>query len=92
MKKCPRGMFAEIKYDGERIQIHKKGEEYSFYSRNLKKMLEWKVAAVKDYITEVFPHPSTSPLIRLRTNFSKRLTLLCSRRKPTQSSWTVRSC
>jgi hypothetical protein len=60
MKKCPRGMFAEIKYDGERIQIHKKGEEYSFYSRNLKKMLEWKVAAVKDYITEVFPHPPIS--------------------------------
>ncbi|ELR11572.1 ATPdependent DNA ligase domain containing protein, partial [Acanthamoeba castellanii str. Neff] len=51
-QKCPRGMFAEIKYDGERIQIHKKGDEYAFFSRNLKKILEWKVAAVRDYITE----------------------------------------
>lgn len=53
MKKCPRGMFAEIKYDGERIQIHKKGDEYAFFSRNLKKILEWKVAEVKNYITQV---------------------------------------
>jgi hypothetical protein len=57
MKKCPRGMFAEIKYDGERIQIHKKGDEYAFFSRNLKKILEWKVAAVRDYITEVLRDP-----------------------------------
>ncbi len=50
-------MFAEIKYDGERIQIHKKGDEYAFFSRNLKKILEWKVAAVRDYITEVLRDP-----------------------------------
>lgn len=36
MKRCPTGMFSEIKYDGERIQIHKNGDKYDFYSRNLK--------------------------------------------------------
>lgn len=53
MKKCPKGMFSEIKYDGERIQIHKKGNDYAFFSRNLKPILEWKVAEVKDYIPQV---------------------------------------
>lgn len=28
MKRCPNGMFAEIKYDGERIQIHKNGSSF----------------------------------------------------------------
>ena len=36
MKKCPNGMFAEIKYDGERVQIHKQGSAFQFFSRSLK--------------------------------------------------------
>lgn len=26
--KCPDGMYSEIKYDGERIQLHKRGNEF----------------------------------------------------------------
>lgn len=26
-QKCPNGMFSEIKYDGERVQLHKEGKE-----------------------------------------------------------------
>ncbi len=43
MKRCPKGFFSEIKYDGERIQIHKDGDEYKCYSRTLKPVMEWKV-------------------------------------------------
>lgn len=43
MKKCPNGMYAEIKYDGERLQIHKKGTSYQYYSRSLKTVLPHKV-------------------------------------------------
>ncbi|KAN0047335.1 hypothetical protein ACTA71_001717 [Dictyostelium dimigraforme] len=42
--------FAEIKYDGERIQIHKDGNQFSCYSRNLKPLMPWKVEEVKSYI------------------------------------------
>eukprot|EP01117_Protostelium_nocturnum_P010644 TRINITY_DN3832_c0_g3_i2.p1 TRINITY_DN3832_c0_g3~~TRINITY_DN3832_c0_g3_i2.p1 ORF type:complete len:848 (+),score=249.92 TRINITY_DN3832_c0_g3_i2:325-2544(+) len=52
MKLCPNGMFAEIKYDGERIQIHKEGDEFKCFSRNLKEMKESKVGEVVKYITK----------------------------------------
>lgn len=42
-KRSPGGIFAEIKYDGERIQIHKSNDEYKCYSRNLKLVQDWKV-------------------------------------------------
>ncbi|KAK5581379.1 hypothetical protein RB653_001411 [Dictyostelium firmibasis] len=42
--------YAEIKYDGERIQIHKDGNQFSCYSRNLKPLMPWKVEEVKSYI------------------------------------------
>ncbi|OON17191.1 hypothetical protein X801_06974 [Opisthorchis viverrini] len=29
-------LFAEIKYDGERVQIHKDGDKFAFFSRSLK--------------------------------------------------------
>ena len=36
MKKCPNGLYAEIKYDGERLQVHKNAKsEFNYFSRNL---------------------------------------------------------
>eukprot|EP00727_Mastigamoeba_balamuthi_P002230 m51a1_g12003 putative dna ligase 3 (895) ;mRNA; f:142-3815 len=52
MRRMPGGFFSEIKYDGERIQIHKDGEAVVCYSRKLKPIMEWKVAAVRDYIPQ----------------------------------------
>ena len=43
MKKCPNGMFSEIKYDGERVQVHKSGDHFSYFSRSLKPVLPHKV-------------------------------------------------
>ncbi|XP_053310863.1 DNA ligase 3 [Spea bombifrons] len=55
MKKCPNGMYAEIKYDGERVQVHKSGDHFSYFSRSLKPVLPHKVAHFKDYIPKAFP-------------------------------------
>ena len=43
MKKCPNGFYAEIKYDGERVQLHKRGNEFQYFSRSLKPVLAHKV-------------------------------------------------
>lgn len=43
MKKCPNGMFSEIKYDGERVQVHKNGDRFNYFSRSLKPVLPHKV-------------------------------------------------
>lgn len=43
IQRCPNGLYAEIKYDGERVQIHKQRGEFKCYSRNLKPVLEHKV-------------------------------------------------
>ena len=42
-KKCPNGMYSEIKYDGERVQLHKKGDQFKYFSRSLKPVLPHKV-------------------------------------------------
>ncbi|XP_045841920.1 DNA ligase 3 isoform X3 [Meles meles] len=55
MKKCPNGMFSEIKYDGERVQVHKNGDHFNYFSRSLKPVLPHKVAHFKDYIPQAFP-------------------------------------
>lgn len=55
MKKCPNGMFSEIKYDGERVQVHKNGDHFSYFSRSLKPVLPHKVAHFKDFIPTAFP-------------------------------------
>uniref|UniRef100_A0A452UNU8 DNA ligase n=1 Tax=Ursus maritimus TaxID=29073 RepID=A0A452UNU8_URSMA len=55
MKKCPNGMFSEIKYDGERVQVHKNGDRFNYFSRSLKPVLPHKVAHFKDYIPQAFP-------------------------------------
>lgn len=46
MKKCPNGMFSEIKYDGERVQVHKDGDHFSYFSRSLKPVLPHKVRSL----------------------------------------------
>lgn len=28
LEKYPQGMYSEIKYDGERVQLHKRGNEF----------------------------------------------------------------
>ncbi|KFP72757.1 DNA ligase 3 [Acanthisitta chloris] len=55
MKKCPNGMYAEIKYDGERVQVHKNGDHFNYFSRRLKPVLPHKVAHFKDFIPQAFP-------------------------------------
>ncbi|XP_038221753.1 DNA ligase 3 [Zerene cesonia] len=55
MKKCPNGMFSEIKYDGERVQVHKKGSEFKYFSRALKPVMPHKVNHFKDYLPKAFP-------------------------------------
>ncbi|XP_041479664.1 DNA ligase 3-like [Lytechinus variegatus] len=56
MRKCPNGMYAEIKYDGERVQIHKQGDNFQYFSRSLKPVLPHKVAHIKDWIPKACPH------------------------------------
>lgn len=56
VKKCPNGMLIEIKYDGERVQLHKKGNEFTYFSRSLKPVMPYKVAHLKDYIPQAFLH------------------------------------
>ena len=55
MKKCSNGMLSEVKYDGERVQVHKKGNEFRYFSRSLKPVLAHKVNLFKDYIPKAFP-------------------------------------
>lgn len=50
VRRCPNGFFAEIKYDGERIQIHKNGDEFKYYSRNLKNIMEHKLRGLQQFI------------------------------------------
>ncbi|XP_056140714.1 DNA ligase 3 isoform X2 [Lampris incognitus] len=54
MKKCPNGMYSEIKYDGERVQVHKDGDSFCYFSRSLKPVLPHKVAHFKEYIPKAF--------------------------------------
>lgn len=37
------GILVEIKYDGERIQIHKQGNKFAYFSRSLKQVPPHKV-------------------------------------------------
>uniref|UniRef100_A0A6Q2XBM6 DNA ligase n=1 Tax=Esox lucius TaxID=8010 RepID=A0A6Q2XBM6_ESOLU len=54
MKKCPNGMYSEIKYDGERVQVHKNGDHFNYFSRSLKPVLPHKVAHFKEFIPQAF--------------------------------------
>ncbi|XP_073415038.1 DNA ligase 3 [Dendrobates tinctorius] len=77
MKKCPNGMYAEIKYDGERVQVHKNGDHFSYFSRSLKPVLPHKVAHFKDYLPKAFPGGNSmildSEVLLIDTNTGKPL-------------------
>lgn len=55
MKKCPNGMYSEIKYDGERVQLHMNDGKFVFYSRSLKPVQQHKVKHFDTYIPQAFP-------------------------------------
>lgn len=55
LSKCPKGFYSEIKYDGERVQIHKYGYKFKFFSRNLKPVQEHKIAQLKTHLPNAFP-------------------------------------
>nr|XP_061801788.1 DNA ligase 3-like isoform X1 [Nerophis lumbriciformis] len=77
MKKCPNGMYSEIKYDGERVQVHKSGDSFSYFSRSLKPVLPHKVAHFKEYIPQAFPGGHSmildAEVLLIDTNTSKPL-------------------
>ncbi|XP_054481540.1 DNA ligase 3 [Anoplopoma fimbria] len=77
MKKCPNGMYSEIKYDGERVQVHKNGDHFSYFSRSLKPVLPHKVAHFKEYIPKAFPGGHSmildAEVLLIDTNTSKPL-------------------
>lgn len=54
-EKCPNGMYSEIKYDGERVQLHKSGTTFKYFSRSLKPVLAHKVGHFKNHIPKAFP-------------------------------------
>nr|CDS32321.1 DNA ligase 3 [Hymenolepis microstoma] len=49
------GVLVEIKYDGERVQIHKHGDKFVYYSRSLKPVQPHKVEHLKEFIPKAFP-------------------------------------
>lgn len=67
IRRCPEGFFAEIKYDGERVQIHKNGDNYQYFSRSLKPVQPYKVSncTKKQHtcvlLTFCMPRPSPPP-------------------------------
>ncbi|CAK6977484.1 DNA ligase 3 [Scomber scombrus] len=77
MKKCPNGMYSEIKYDGERVQVHKNGDNFSYFSRSLKPVLPHKVVHFKEYIPQAFPGGHSmildAEVLLIDTNTSKPL-------------------
>ena len=56
IKKCPNGMYAEIKYDGERVQVHKQGNKFEYFSRSLKPVQSHKVHTCTCTHVYVQPH------------------------------------
>ena len=53
--KCPNGILCEQKYNGERVQLHKIGREFKFFSRNLRPVIAHKVKHFEEHIPKAFP-------------------------------------
>lgn len=56
LSKCRAGMICEIKYDGERLQVHKEGDSFSFWSRSQKAVAKHKVENVEKFLPKACPH------------------------------------
>lgn len=55
-KRCPNGFYAEIKYDGERLQLHKdQANKFKFFSRSLKPVTEHKIQEISQWVSKAFP-------------------------------------
>ncbi|CDI97581.1 hypothetical protein EmuJ_000136850 [Echinococcus multilocularis] len=71
------GALVEIKYDGERVQVHKQGDRFVYYSRSLKPVHSSKVDHLKEYIPKAFPTAADlildSEILLLDTNTQKPL-------------------
>lgn len=52
LRKCPNGAFSEVKYDGERIQVHKNGAQLHFFSRSLKPMKPEKYSSIEMHLQQ----------------------------------------
>ncbi|GMT15078.1 hypothetical protein PFISCL1PPCAC_6375, partial [Pristionchus fissidentatus] len=55
MSSCKGTLITEIKYDGERVQVHKNGDSFNFYSRSLKPVQEYKMEQLNEVIPLAFP-------------------------------------
>ncbi|XP_060525174.1 DNA ligase 3 [Cylas formicarius] len=77
MQKCVNGMYSEVKYDGERVQVHKQGKEFRYFSRSLKPVMPHKVSHFKDYIPKAFPNANDlildAEILMMDTNTGKPL-------------------
>lgn len=47
-------MYSEIKYDGERVQVHKQGKTFKYYSRSLKPVMAHKVGLICEVFNFLF--------------------------------------
>jgi DNA ligase 3 len=54
--KCQNKIYAEVKYDGERLQIHKNANSFCYFSRNLKLVDSHKTEYLDYYISRAFPY------------------------------------
>lgn len=62
-KKFPNGAFSEFKYDGERVQVHKVGETFRFFSRSLKTVPAKKLGDLEKYLNIALPKSNTSYIL-----------------------------
>ena len=58
-------LIAEIKYDGERVQLHKNGTEFSFYSRSLKAVQDYKVRECEERREPLFRFPHSDSRLQV---------------------------
>ncbi|AAR83407.1 CNPV061 DNA ligase [Canarypox virus] len=54
-EKCKGGIIVEFKYDGERIQVHKDGDNFKFFSRSLKPVTPHKISSFEELLVQAFP-------------------------------------
>ncbi|XP_050516904.1 putative uncharacterized protein DDB_G0282133 isoform X2 [Diabrotica virgifera virgifera] len=54
-QKFPNGVYAEIMYSGDRVQIHKSGNRFTYFSNDLKEIQLEKIADFEKYMYQAFP-------------------------------------